>query len=338
MKIGFACKIIDPKQTKEWHEEFNTKSTTVAFMNRNSKVDQEKKLDSLLDHNIQALGNMLLYVSQLPDGMHMMRLGSELLPLYTFPAFRWYYELPSTKKKIEEKLGECGAFARSHDIRLSFHPGQFCILNSVKSEVVDKTIVELEYHTYCAEMMGYDGSKFHDHNFAINIHIGGREGGTEGFLANSKRLSASCRNFLTVENDEFSFGVDDVLKVADHFAIVLDIHHNLINSEEYIQPDDPRLNDIFGSWRSARPKIHFSTSVDSLSTITGNLVLPDVKNLLTTGFNKTMLRKHSDMCWNDAANAWALSFLPRADIMVEAKSKNLASHRLFESINNGIIT
>lgn len=338
MKIGFACKIMNPNKSKDWIEAFNLKSTTVAFMNRNSRADQEKKLISLLDHNMRALGNMLLFVSQLPDGMRMMRIGSDLLPLYTHPEFTWFYNLASTKKTIETKLGECGQLARAHNIRLSFHPGQFCILNSTKSEVVDKTIVELEYHTYCTEMMGYDGSKFHDHDFAINIHIGGKEGGTDSFLTNSKRLSDSCRNFLTVENDEFSFGVDDVLAVADKFPIVLDIHHNLIHSSSYIMPDDKRLDTIFGSWRGNRPKIHFSTSVESISSHTGVTTLPDVSNLLTNGYNKTMLRKHSEMCWNEALNSWALSFLPMADIMVEAKNKNLASRQLFESMNNGKIT
>lgn len=334
-KIGFACKIMNPNESKQWIEDINLKSTTVAFMNRNSRLDQEKKLVSILDHNMKAFGNMLLFVSQLPAELRMMRIGSDLLPLYTHPEFVWFYNMPSTKKTIETKLGECGEFARKYGIRLSFHPGQFCILNSTRSDVVNKTIVELEYHTYCTEMMGYDGSKFHDHNFAINIHVGGKEGGTESFLINSKRLSNSCLNFLTVENDEFSFGVDDVLAVADKFPIVLDIHHNLINSGQYIQPDDKRLDVIFGSWRGRRPKIHFSTSVESIESVSGNNCMPDVNSLLTNGYNKTMLRKHSDMCWNNALNSWALSFLPMADIMVEAKNKNLASRQLFESMNHG---
>lgn len=335
MKIGFACKIMNNDGTKEWIENHNLKSTTVSSMNRLNRIEQEKKLNFLLNHNMKAFGSMLNYVSQMPEGLRMMRIGSDLLPLYTHLEFMWFYELTSTKKIIESKLGECGKFARDCGIRLSFHPGQFCILNSTKSEVVDKTIVELEYHTYCTEMMGYDGSKFHDHNFAINIHVGGKDGGTESFLANSKRLSQSCRNFLTVENDEFSFGVDDVLRVADQFPIVLDIHHNLINSGKYIEPDDKRLNEIFGSWRGQRPKIHFSTSVESISEFSGHDSRPVFDDLLTNGYKKAMLRKHSAMCWNDALNSWALSFLPMADIMVEAKNKNLASQQLFESINNG---
>ncbi|MCK9529472.1 MAG: UV DNA damage repair endonuclease UvsE [Gammaproteobacteria bacterium] len=335
-KIGFACKIMNPTKTKEWIEDHNLKSTTVAFMNRNSRADQEKKLISLLKHNLRTFGNMLLFVSQMPVGMRMMRIGSDLLPLYTHPEFMWFYNLPSIKKMIDLKLGECGTFARNHNIRLSFHPGQFCILNSIKSDVVDKTIIELEYHTYCAEMMGYDGSKFHDHNFAINIHVGGKEGGTDGFVNNSRRLSQACKNFLTVENDEFSFGVDDVIKIADKFSIVLDIHHHLINSGDYIMPDDKRLDIIFGSWRGQRPKIHFSSSIDMLIEHVGATDLPDMKMLFENGFTKTKLRKHSDLCWNNALNEWALSFSPMADIMVEAKNKNLASQQLYDIQNKSI--
>lgn len=337
MKIGFACKIVDPVQNKIWVENHNFKSTTVAFMNRQTPVDQRKKLASILTHNLYALKNMLVYVSNLPPSLRMMRIGSDLLPLYTHSDFEWFYKIQDNRDLIEQQLKIAGDFARLNGIRLSFHPGQFCILNSTRSDVVDKTIIELEYHTFCTEMMGFDGSQFHDHNFAINIHVGGKEGGTGSFLANSKRLSQSCRNFLTVENDEFSFGVDDVLKVADEYPIVLDIHHNLIHSGEYITPDDKRMKTIIDSWRGNRPKIHFSTSIEAISTHTGISTLPNVNKLLTEGYNKTMLRKHSDMCWNDAINTWALSFLPIADIMVEAKNKNLASKHLFESMKNVVI-
>jgi UV DNA damage repair endonuclease len=48
------------------------------------------------------------------------------------------------------------------------------------------------------------------------------------------------------------------------------------------------------------------------------------------GKKKQDLRAHSDYMWNQAANDWALEHISYADIMVEAKAKNLASFKLYE--------
>jgi hypothetical protein len=60
--------------------------------------------------------------------------------------------------------------------------------------------------------------------------------------------------------------------------------------------------------------------------------MPDMNLLLEQGYKKQKLRAHSDFMWNTAVNDWALTFRDHADIMVESKAKNLASHALYESI------
>ncbi len=58
----------------------------------------------------------------------MMRIGSDLLPLYTVPeATAIYSEL---MPDLQPLLARCGEFARAHNIRLSFHPGQYSVLAS----------------------------------------------------------------------------------------------------------------------------------------------------------------------------------------------------------------
>ena len=52
--------------------------------------------------------------------------------------------------------------------------------------------------------------------------------------------------------------------------------------------------------------------------------------LLAEGYKKQKLRAHSDFMWNEANNKWALTHLEWADVMVEAKGKNLASFKLYE--------
>ena len=61
---------------------------------------------------------------------------------------------------------------------------------------------------------------------------------------------------------------------------------------------------------------------------------PDMQKLIEAGYKKQKLRAHSDFCWNDACNDWALSHWEWADIMVEAKCKNLASTQLLERSKN----
>ena len=113
----------------------------------------------------------------------------------------------------------------------------------------------------------------------------------------------------------------------------MDIHHHWVNSGEYIDINDARVQRVIDSWRGHRPTMHYSVSREDLligHTTTG---LPDLRALMESGHNKQKLRAHSDFYWNDAVNDWALSFNDKFDIMCESKAKNLASFKLFEVKN-----
>jgi UV DNA damage repair endonuclease len=169
--------------------------------------------------------------------------------------------------------------------------------------------------------MGY-GRTYQD--FKCNVHISGRKG-PQGIKDALKRLSPEARNCITIENDEMSWGIDASLELAEHVALVLDIHHHWVNSGEYIQPTDDRFSRIVDSWRGVRPVIHYSVSREDLLVGHDENTLPNMEELLEQGFKKAKLRAHSDFMWNSAVNDWALSFNDLADIMVESKAKNLAS-------------
>ena len=82
---------------------------------------------------------------------------------------------------------------------------------------------------------------------------------------------------------------------------------------------------MIDSWRGVRPAIHYSVSREDYIVGHDADVLPDYQSLLEQGYKKAKLRAHSDFMWNNAVNEWAGSFRDTADIMVEAKMKNLAS-------------
>ena len=324
-RIGFACKIQTEHDKAD--PDLNTKSTTITYLARQTPDAQRAKLWGLLDHNMNAFHRQLKWVARQPTNQRMFRITSDLLPAYTHDDYMPFYFQSDVVAKIETHLGMCGEFARANDIRLSFHPGQFCVLASENPAVVENSITEFEYHADLIRYMGY-GKSFQD--FKCNVHVGGKQG-PQGIKRALQRLSPEARNCLTIENAEFTWGLDASLELVDDCALVLDIHHHWINSGEYIEPNDSRFQRIVDSWRGVRPVIHYSVSREDVIVDHDPTVRPDLKQLKAKGFTAAKLRAHSDYYWNSAVNKWALTFSPHADIMCESKQKNLASQQL---INN----
>jgi UV DNA damage endonuclease len=334
-RIGFACKYMHPDQTQskklleEIQRPLNTKSTTVQWLNRQTKEVAEQRLWDIMEHNIAAYGRLIEYVGSLPQGLRMVRLGSDCLPVYTQQDWRYYWRLPDVRAYAEREFAKVGETARRLDVRLSMHPGQFTVLASDNDDIVERSIEEFEYHADMARWMGY-GKKYQD--FKINVHISGRRG-PAGIKAALQRLTPEARNTITIENDENAWGIDSSLELAKDLALVLDIHHHWCREGEYIQPTDDRFKRVIDSWRGERPAIHYSYSRAEWVENFGN-TLPEMKVLLEQGYKKAKLRAHSDWYPNRAANDWALSFLPYADIMCESKYKNLASIELYNYANS----
>jgi UV DNA damage repair endonuclease len=256
----------------------------------------------------------------------MVRLGSDVLPVYTEPTWSYYWRKPDVVAYCEREFAKVGETARSLDVRLSMHPGQFTVLASDNPDIVERSIEEFEYHTDVLRWMGY-GRTYQD--FKCNVHISGRRG-PQGIIDVLPRLSPEARNCITIENDEMSWGIDASLELADHLALVLDIHHHWVRTGEYIQPTDDRFARVVDSWRGVRPVIHYSVSREDLLVDHDDNTLPNMDLLLEQGYKKQKLRAHSDFMWNNAVNDWALEFLDYADIMVESKAKNLASIDLYD--------
>jgi UV DNA damage endonuclease len=332
-RIGFACKWIDfPSQVdgikpKDDCKKYNTGSTTVAWLNRQTKDVACEKLWSLMEQNIAACHILVERVGALDENVRMVRLSSDILPVYTEPTWSWFWRRPDVRAYCERAFGQLGSVARQRDVRLSFHPGQFTVLASDNPDIVTRSIEEFEYHVDMARWMGY-GETFQD--FKINVHIAGRLG-PDGIRAALARMTPEARNTLTIENDEMTWGIEHSLELVNDCALVLDIHHHWVKTGEYIEPSDDRFKKIVDSWRGARrPVIHYSVSREEHLVDFSTEQRPDLFTLIESGHKKAKLRAHSDFYWNTAVNEWALSFWDYADIMAESKAKNLASFALYE--------
>jgi UV DNA damage repair endonuclease len=276
--------------------------------------------------NIEATRKLVERVGTLDENLRMVRLSSDILPVYTQQDWSWFWRLPDVRAYCERAFGAVGDLARKRSVRVSMHPGQFTVLASCNPGIVERSIEEFEYHADMVRWMGY-GKNFQD--FKINVHISGKLG-PEGIRAAYKRLTPEARNCITIENEENAWGLDDCLTITDIVPIVLDVHHHWIREGEYIQPTDERVKRVVDSWRGVRPVMHYIVSREDYLVDFDTTVMPDHQLLLEDGYKKQKLRAHSDFYWNTATNEWALSFLNSHDIMCESKGKNLASFALYE--------
>lgn len=331
-RLGYCCmyRATSPDPLEE--RRFNISGTTVTALQRMERTEAFEKVLALVSRNMAVLEAHVRRVATAAPLERLLRLDSSVLPAYTHPVARWMYDEPVMRELVEQGLGAVGDIARRGGVRLSLHPGPFCVLASPNPAAVRNGLDELDYHTQLMRLLGLAGG-WHPHGAHINIHVGSTATGVEGFRAGLAGLPEDTRGLLTVENDETSFGLDALLPLADALPIVLDLHHHWISSAgEYIQPDDPRIAQVQASWRGTRPVSHISVSREDLLAGHATDALPDFAALTAAGMSARDLRAHSDTMWNSAVNDWVAAHLAWTDIEVEAKFKNIASHQLAERV------
>ena len=336
MRIGFCCKWLNDHsefggmKVNAKDRDLNGRSTTMRWLREHPDDAVQRQWD-IMNHNATAARKLVQRVGSLPPERRMVRLGSEMLQGYTEKDWKSWWQKPDIQNHCERLFAPVGEMARRLDVKVSFHPGQFCVLSSATPEIVERSIEEFEYHTDMARWMGF-GKSFQD-GCKINVHISGKQG-PDGIRRALPRLSQEARNLITIENDEMGHGLDASLELEKDLALVLDIHHHWIRDEEYIQATDDRVKRVIDSWRGQRPTLHYSYSRDEHLAVAGlgdntHTLMHDIKDLLARGCKKQKLRAHSDLLPNKAVNDWALTFLQNFDIQTEAKGKNMAQEQLY---------
>lgn len=316
--LGFACKINSEFDTPD--PKLNLKGTTLTWLRANP-TKARQKLEMLLEHNISVLKQQLKFVAMLPKQQRMFRISSDLLPAYTTDEFMPFYYSHNNQNFLEEQLGKIGDYARDNNIRLSFHPGQFCVLASESPLTVENSLAEFEYHADIIRWLGY-GKKFQD--FKCNIHIGGKLG-PEGIRKAYGLLSQVARNTITIENQEFTWGLEHCLQLADILPVVFDIHHDWIYTGKYRQLSNSQIQQVIDSWRGVRPTMHYS-----LSRVLEDDCVQGLDDRTAYANTKQALRAHSDFAYNNDVNNLVFEYHEHFDVMLGAKEKNRAQQQLID--------
>ncbi len=280
-----------------------TTSSTITYTTFQKDKDY-KKIDTAIKSNLNALKEILTY--NIKNNIHFFRLSSKLIPLATKSDVIFDYIDP-----YKDYYHSIAKIIKDNKLRIDFHPDEFCVLNSTKSEVVKNSIAILEYHYNLLKALEIK-------NKILVLHIGGNTFGKKNsisrFINNFNTLSKDIQESIAIENDDKIFNIRDCVYISKNInvPVILDYHHHICNHDELDIND--YLKDILSSWHNTTPKMHFSSP----------------KNKTKKDF-----RSHNDYInVDDFINFIDLlkPFNHDVDIMIEAKAKDEALFRLVREL------
>ena len=267
------------------------------------------------------LCDVLVYLRK--HGIHMYRMGSDLAPYATHPDMPQFHNMV---KESASDLAHFGRLAREADVRLSFHPSQFIVLNSENEKLTQKSMWDLDSQAEMLDRMECGPEA------VMVVHVGGaygdRESGCRRWAETWKRLGEPVRRRLVLENDDIRFSAADVLKVHEATGVkcVWDYQHHWCFNPEGL-PMVETLERFCATWPAGvRPKMHFSCARTEMRELkrrnrkTGKLEMV-LQPPVWTG--------HAD--YNNPFET--ITFLRSiqhidTDIMLESKAKDLSLIRL----------
>ncbi|MFD1780636.1 UV DNA damage repair endonuclease UvsE [Fredinandcohnia salidurans] len=283
-----------------------SKSLTFTRYAALPKDERMEKLKFVTAQNLLHTKRILHY--NIAHEIEVYRLSSSLVPLATHPEVMWDFITP-----FKNEWDELGRLIQQFNMRVSFHPNQFTLFTSPREEVTTNAVSDMEFHFKMLKALNALDKG------VLNIHIGGAYGDKETSLSrfhqNLKQLPNEIKKQMTLENDDKTYDVEETLITCEkeNIPMVLDYHHYMANMGDVDLP--LYLERIFNTWidRPTVPKVHISS--------------PKSDNAF---------RSHADFVSLD----FIMPFLKMAkeldedfDIMIEAKQKNLAMHKLVEEIS-----
>ena len=282
----------------------------------------------LIVSNMKSLLQLIHWNNE--NDIKVYRMSSSMFPWMSEYEFK---DLPDYQE-ICDLLQAIGKLAIDNNQRLSFHPGQFCVLASPNETVVLNAMNELNKSAQIMDLMGLPKSRMSK----INIHVGGAYGDKKSaldrFCKNYLRTSSSVQARLTVENDDKAsmYSVSDlywgVYKVVG-IPIVFDYHHHQFCTGDLTEEEALRV--AAKTWGNVKQCTHYSESRRREQTLVveelmsnSNITEQTLQDWPTIAkmhkeVSKIKVQAHSDYIV-DEINDYGLDI----DVVVESKAKELA--------------
>ena len=294
MAIGYACLLVGVPGT--------------ALSRCIVKTATEEKLRTVITRNIHALDQIMEYNQK--NGIHLFRISSDIIPFGSHPVnqLHWWEE-------YKEELAALGEKIRAYEIRVSMHPGQYTVLNSLDEGVVERAIQDLVYHDRFLHALGMGTTS------KLVLHIGGVYGdkisASKRFVTNFACLPDSVKDRLILENDDKNYTIEEVLAIAHQTGspVVFDNLHHAIHPSAQRCSDREWMLACRQTWKEAdgRPKIHYSQQEPGANV----------------GAHSQTIRLP------EFADYYAM--IPQeTDIMLEVKDKNLSAVKCIQRLEQNV--
>jgi UV DNA damage endonuclease len=296
--------------------------------------------------SLEYLDEVLDYLQS--RNLNMYRLSSDIAPYATHPDMPQFHNMVA---ESDAELAAFGAKARAYDIRLSFHPSQYVLLNSPDPALTKKSIWDLSSQAEMLDRMGLGDEA------VMVTHVGGVYGDHEAsrarWIEGWEQCPEHVRRRLVLENDDIRFSAADALWLHERTGVrlIFDYQHFWCLNPERLDMRET-LERFLATWPAeVRPKIHFSSPRTELREIKqkitpkqraaakngtskvkrGELLKSPVKD---TARVRTVLRPPVWTGHADFTNPFEFSTFMRMaeglefDVMLEGKSKDLSLIRL----------
>jgi UV DNA damage endonuclease len=207
-----------------------------------------------LQTSLEYVDAILDYLSQ--HDIRMYRLSSDLAPYATHPDMPQFHGMVA---ESDAELRAIGAKARALDIRLSFHPSQYVLLNSLDGDLTKKSVWDLSSQAEMLDRMEMNSEA------VVVTHVGGTYGDTaasrERWAKAWETLPAHVQRRLVLEHDDLRFSAADVLWIHARTGVrsVFDYQHFWCLNPQRLDMVET-LGRILATWpEGERPKIHYSS-------------------------------------------------------------------------------
>ena len=240
--LGYACQNVH----------LGTKSRTVRLANLTTE-----KLIPVIAQNLDDIEAALRW--NVEHGISFFRVTSDLIPFATLPQFPFDWE-----EAFRWKFDAIRRLVKAHDLRVSSHPGQYTVLNSPKENVVTASVEELDHQARVLRLIDPKQG-------TMTLHVGGAYGdkpaAMDRFAENLALLSDEARAILTIENDDRTFTLEEVVGLAERtgLPVIVDLFHHRLNYDGQDSGAHWRdglhelMERAMATWGRRIPKLHLSS-------------------------------------------------------------------------------